>query len=53
LHCVAHFDNSKDDPASPDPKKDVRWGDQIWEEMMIGWVINSLKDAAKYESDRR
>ena len=20
LHCVAHFDNSKDNPANPDPK---------------------------------
>jgi peroxiredoxin len=38
LHCVAHFDNSKDNPANPNPKKIVRWGDQTWEEMMIGWM---------------
>lgn len=37
LECVAHFDNSADNPANPDPKKWVRWGDQTWEEMMIGW----------------
>ncbi|HQR05564.1 MAG TPA: redoxin domain-containing protein [Gemmatales bacterium] len=37
LECVAHFDNSADNPANPDPKKTVRWGDQTWEEMMIGW----------------
>jgi peroxiredoxin len=49
LHCVAHFDNSKDNPANPDPKKDVRWGDQTWEEMMIGWITYSWKDAAKQE----
>jgi hypothetical protein len=41
LHCIAHFDNSKDNLAKPDPKKDVRWGDQTWEEMMIGWVTYS------------
>ena len=37
LHCTAHFDNSADNPANPDPSKPVRWGDQTWEEMMIGW----------------
>jgi len=37
LHCTAHFDNSADNAANPDPTKDVRWGDQTWEEMMIGW----------------
>jgi len=38
IHCVAHFDNSKDNPANPDPNKAVYWGDQTWEEMMIGWI---------------
>jgi mono/diheme cytochrome c family protein len=38
LHCVAHFDNSSANPANPDPKKEVTWGDQTWEEMMIGWI---------------
>ncbi|HEX3726068.1 MAG TPA: redoxin domain-containing protein [Pirellulales bacterium] len=37
LHCTAHFDNSAENPANPDPTKPVRWGDQTWEEMMIGW----------------
>ena len=37
LHCTAHFDNSADNPANPDPTHPVRWGDQTWEEMMIGW----------------
>lgn len=37
LHCLAHFDNSEDNLANPDPTKPVRWGDQTWEEMMIGW----------------
>ena len=37
LHCTAHFDNSENNLANPDPKATVRWGDQTWEEMMIGW----------------
>jgi hypothetical protein len=31
------FDNSKDNPANPDPSQPVRWGDQSWEEMMLGF----------------
>jgi hypothetical protein len=37
LDCVAHFDNSARNKYNPDPTKEVRWGDQTWEEMMIGW----------------
>jgi len=37
LICTAHFDNSEKNLANPDPTKPVRWGDQTWEEMMIGY----------------
>ena len=37
IECVAHFDNSAANRFNPDPTKEVRWGDQTWEEMMIGW----------------
>ncbi len=37
IHCTAYFDNSENNPANPDPSKKVRWGDQSWEEMMIGF----------------
>jgi hypothetical protein len=37
LDCVAYFDNSPKNRFNPDPTKPVRWGDQTWEEMMIGW----------------
>jgi len=37
LDCVAHFDNSTRNKFNPDPTKEVRWGPQTWEEMMIGW----------------
>lgn len=38
IDCVAHYDNSKDNPANPDPTKPVTWGDQTFEEMMIGYI---------------
>jgi peroxiredoxin len=38
IHCVAHFDNSAGNLNNPDPTKAVVWGDQTWEEMMIGWM---------------
>ncbi|TWT77883.1 thiol-disulfide oxidoreductase [Posidoniimonas polymericola] len=37
VECTAHFDNSKQNLANPDPSIAVRWGDQTWEEMMIGF----------------
>jgi len=44
LHCVAHFDNSADNRANPDPTKEVTWGEQTWEEMMFGWFEVALTD---------
>jgi peroxiredoxin len=38
IECTAHYDNSKDNPNNPDPNKMVHWGDQTWDEMMIGFV---------------
>ncbi len=38
IECTAHYDNSAGNKANPDPAKMVRWGDQTWEEMMIGFV---------------
>ncbi len=38
IECIAHFDNSPANKFNPDPAKLVKWGEQTWEEMMIGWV---------------
>lgn len=38
IECVAHFDNSKENPFNPDPTKEVKWGEMTWEEMMIGFL---------------
>ncbi len=37
LHCTAVYDNSASNPANPDPTKTVTWGDQSWDEMMLGY----------------
>ncbi len=38
IECTAHFDNSANNPNNPDPTQKVYWGEQTWEEMMIGFV---------------
>ncbi len=37
IQCTAHFDNSANNPNNPDPGKEVSWGDQSRDEMMIGF----------------
>jgi peroxiredoxin len=38
IECTSHFDNSSRNANNPDPQSTVRWGEQTWEEMMIGFV---------------
>lgn len=42
LECTAWYDNSPNNPANPDPEKEVRYGDQSWEEMMFGFFDASF-----------
>jgi hypothetical protein len=37
IEGLAHFDNSPNNKWNPDPTKEVRFGPQTWEEMMLGW----------------
>ncbi|MBI4905915.1 MAG: thiol-disulfide isomerase [Acidobacteria bacterium] len=37
LEVTGVFDNSANNRFNPDPKKDVTWGEQSWEEMMMGF----------------
>ena len=37
IAVTAHYDNSPNNKNNPDPTKAVKWGDQSWEEMMIGF----------------
>jgi hypothetical protein len=44
LEWVGYFDNSPNNPLNPDPTAEVRYGEQSWEEMMIGF-FDVLVDA--------
>lgn len=55
LHCYGVFDNSADNPRNPDPSARVGFGEQSWEEMMVGFFTaeGSLEDEAKSSEPRR
>ncbi|MEO8657305.1 MAG: thiol-disulfide isomerase [Bryobacteraceae bacterium] len=38
LLVSAWYDNSPNNPFNPNPKSDVYWGDQSWEEMLAGFM---------------
>lgn len=42
IRAVAHYDNSTANKSNPNPKADVRWGDQTWEEMMFTSFVYSI-----------
>jgi hypothetical protein len=48
MDCYAKFDNSEGNLNNPDPKVPVRFGDQTFEEMMIGFF-----EATPAEEDRQ
>jgi hypothetical protein len=37
LQAIAWYDNSRGNPHNPDPDAAVRWGDQTYDEMMVGF----------------
>jgi hypothetical protein len=37
VKATAWWDNSANNPDNPDPSKEVKWGDQSWEEMLVGF----------------
>ena len=53
LHVSAHFDNSSQNRNNPDPTATVRWGDQTWEEMMIGFFTYTVEGNTEATSARR
>ncbi len=38
IRVTAHYDNSENNLNNPDPNATVKWGDQTYEEMMIGYI---------------
>ena len=37
LQAIAWYDNSRNNPHNPDPNAAVTWGDQTYDEMMVGF----------------
>jgi len=37
LQAIAWYDNSANNPHNPDPNATVLWGEQTWNEMMVGF----------------
>ena len=51
LRWTGYFDNSPNNPSNPDPTAEVTWGEQSWEEMMIGFfdvAVNPSIDKAAF-----
>lgn len=51
LQAVAWYDNSKSNPHNPDPDVAVRWGDQTYDEMMVGFfdvAVPANVDKSRY-----
>ncbi len=57
IDCLAHFDNSVNNPYNPDPSKLVRFGEQTFDEMLIGYcdmdvaVGDPVPEAPQFESN--
>lgn len=49
LDCVATYDNSAANLNNPDPSKQVHFGDQTWDEMMLGFFDAVAIDKAGFE----
>lgn len=50
IDCVAHYDNSANNKANPDPKKNVRFGNESYDEMMIGFVDYTVDSGLRPKS---
>jgi hypothetical protein len=43
VKCEAVFNNAASNPYNPDPDRVVTWGDQTWDEMLIGYFDVAVK----------
>ena len=53
IRATAVYDNSADNPANPDPSREVKWGLQTRDEMMIGYVEYFWPQPVREMSDER
>jgi hypothetical protein len=47
IDCVAVYDNSANNPHNPNPEKTVTWGDESFDEMMIGFIDYVVDDGIR------
>lgn len=53
VDCIAHYDNSANNPRNPDPGRTVRWSGYTWDEMMVGTLgISRDRPADEYLAGR-
>jgi hypothetical protein len=53
IEAIAHYDNSTNNPGNPDPSKEVRFGEQTWDEMMNAFFDFTVDNAVKAERAAR
>jgi hypothetical protein len=51
IHCVGHFDNSAGNPFNPDPTQTVKFGEQTWEEMLVGFFTATSPEEDAHQVD--
>lgn len=49
IDAIAHYDNSANNPANPDPTVTVRHGEQTWNEMLAGGMLITWADEPEEE----
>ncbi len=47
IDCVAHWDNSEDNPSNPDWTKTVTFGNESYDEMMIGFLDYTVDEGVR------
>jgi hypothetical protein len=55
VEVAGYFDNSANNPYNPDPKATVKFGEQSWEEMMLGFfdvAVDAKMDKRKFFSKK-
>jgi hypothetical protein len=50
IDCEAHYDNSTGNPANPDPTRNVTFGNESFDEMMIGFVDYTVNEGQRPHS---
>ncbi len=47
IRATAWWDNSANNPANPDPSAEVSWGEQSWDEMLVGFMNVAVDPSAE------